>query len=193
MLQVAVDGRHGGAFVILPSEECECKRFGIDLKYAAEELDLTGHIIDFWCACAEAAQKDGYAKAIRSWTLRKATMLLAAEAVGNLSCVDGCVVLNRHLRLCGFGGEIKVSDEVAKDAPRNFTNFLTGEKWEYENFLHGIGGTRHKSAARLCKAHEGILVFIASQDGQLKVLSSDGDKVNAFGPLDVTRTPVGMG
>ena len=153
-------------------------------------------MIDLWCACAEAAQKhlpDGYTNAIGSWTRRKATMLLAAEAVGNLSCVDGCVVLNRRLQLCGFGGEIQVSDQAAKDAPRKFTNFKTGEEWEYEEFLRGIGGTRHKSAARLCKAHDGILVFIASQDGQLKVFSSDGENVNAFGPLDVTRAPVGMG
>jgi len=68
----------------------------------------------------------------------------------------------------------------------------TGEEWKYEDFLKGIGGTRHMSAARLCKAHDDLLVFIMSQDGELKVFSSDGDKVNAFGPLDVTRAPVGM-
>jgi hypothetical protein len=196
ILRVAVDGNHGGAFVIIPSDSCECEPFDIHLKYVASELDLSAHMIEFWCACAEAAHKqlqDGYTNAIRSWTRRKAIMLLAAEAVGNLSCIDGCVVLNRRLQLCGFGGEIKVSDQAAKEAPRNFTDYKTGEEWEYEVFLRGIGGTRHKSAARLCKAHDGILVFIASQDGQFKVFSSNEDKVNAFGPLDVTRAPVGMG
>lgn len=177
MLRVAVDARHGGAFVLIPCESRDCKPFDIHPKYVARELDLTGHIIDFWCACEEAAQTDRYANVIRSWTLRKATKLLAAEAVGNLSCVDGCVVLNRRLQLCGFGGEIQVSDQDAKDAPRDFTNFKTGEKWEYEDFLSGIGGTRHKSAARLCKVHDGILVFIASQDGQLKVFSSVGTRL----------------
>ena len=195
MLRVGVDARHGGTFVIIPSDSCECDSYDIHLKYVARDLDLGVHMIDFWCACAETTRKrlqDGYTRAIRSWTFHKTNMLLAAEAVGNLSCVDGCVVLNRRLQLCGFGGEIQVSDQAAKDAPRSFTDYKTGKEWKYDDFLKGIGGTRHKSAARLCKAHDGLLVFIMSQDGELKVFSSDGDKVNAFGPLDVTRAPVGM-
>jgi hypothetical protein len=188
MLRVAVDARHGGTFVIIPSDSCDCASYGIHLKYAAKDLDLGRDMIAFWSACADAARKDlkdGYTQAIRSWTHRKARMLIAAEAVGNLSCVDGCVVLNRRLQLCGFGGEIQVSDQQAREAPRSFKNYKTGEQWEYESFLKGIGGTRNKSAARLCKAYDGILVFIVSQDGELKVFSSDADKVNAFGPVDI--------
>lgn len=188
MLRVAVDARHGGTFVIIPSDSCDSVSYGIHLEYAAKDLDLGRDMIAFWSACADAARKDlkdGYTQAIRSWTHRKARMLIAAEAVGNLSCVDGCVVLNRRLQLCGFGGEIQVSDQQAREAPRSFKNYKTGEQWEYESFLKGIGGTRHKSAARLCKAYDGILVFIVSQDGELKVFSSDADKVNAFGPVDV--------
>ncbi len=75
-------------------------------------------------------------------------------------------------------------------------NYMTGEEWDYDSFLKGIGGTRHKSAARLCKAFDGVLAFIVSQDGELKVLFSDAEKVNAFGPVDVPfpghEPPVGM-
>jgi hypothetical protein len=48
----------------------------------------------------------------------------------------------------------------------------------------------------LCKAFDGVLAFIVSQDGELKIISSDGEKVNAFGPVDVPfpgdEPPVGM-
>ena len=102
-------------------------------------------------------------------------------------------MLNRRLQLCGFGGEITVTDEVARNAPRKFTDYKTGEEWDYDGFLRGIGGTRHKSAARLCKTHDGILNFVVSQDGQFKVFSSADGSVDAFGPLDITRAPVGRG
>jgi hypothetical protein len=188
MLRVAVNGRHGGAFVIIPSDSCDSSSYDIKPKYLAQDLDLGLDMIMFWSACADAARKhlkNGYDDAIRGWTTRKAKMLLDAEAVGNLSCVDGCVILNRRLQLCGFGGEIQVSDEEAQGKPSKFTNYATGEEWEYKSFLKEIGGTRHRSAARLCKAHEGVLVFIVSQDGELKAFSSDADKVYAFGPLDL--------
>lgn len=193
MLRVAVDARHGGAFVIIPSKARDCRPFDIQPKYEVDKLDLASHIIDFGCACAKV-QGDGYRReSILSWTRSKATMLLAAEAVGNLSCVDGCVVLNQHLELCGFGAVIDVSDDDAKCAEREFTNYKSGEIWEHESFLREIGGTRHQSAAKLCKAHDNMLIFIASQDGQLKLFSSSGNAVNAFGPLDVTTAPIGLG
>ncbi len=199
MLRVAVDACHGGTFVIIPTDLCDSDSYDIRLKYTAKDLDFGLDMIGFYCACVDAARKhlkDGYERAIDSWTHLKARMLIAAETVGNLSCVDGCVVLNRRLQLCGFGGEILVSDEKARQSPRRFENYMTGEAWNYDSFLKGIGGTRHKSAARLCKAFDGVLAFIVSQDGELKILSSDAEKVNAFGPVDVPfaghQPPVGM-
>ncbi len=64
-------------------------------------------------------------------------------------------------------------------------DYKTGEKWEYKSLLEEIGGTRHQSAVRLCKAHRNMLVFIVSQDGDLKVFSSGTDKAHAFGPINV--------
>jgi hypothetical protein len=186
MLRVAVEARHGGAFVIIPSDSCNPLDFGIKPKYQAEDLDLGADMVRFWSACAAAQRKyeqQGYTDAIRQCNVTRAKMLTDAEAVGNLSCVDGCVVLNRRLQLCGFGANIGVSEEEAKGAPRPFMDQEAGEEWKYETFMNGIGGTRHQSAARLCKAHAGVLVFIASQDGELKTFYSDEDKVSAFGPL----------
>ncbi len=188
MLRVAIDARHGGAFVIIPSNSFDSDPYNIDLKYPAQDLDLGQDMIAFWSACADAQRKksiDEYRRAIRMWTFKKANMLIAAEAVGNLSCVDGCVVLNRRLQLCGFGGVIKVSEDQALKSTIDFENYKTGEKWEYKSLLEEIGGTRHQSAVRLCKAHRNMLVFIVSQDGDLKVFSSGTDKAHAFGPINV--------
>ena len=114
-------------------------------------------------------------------------MLVDAKAVGNLSAVDGCVVLDRHLRVLGFGGIIQVSESDAKTSNRPFQNAVSGEEWPYDEFMKGIGGTRHQSAARLCRVHQGVLVFVVSQDGDLKLLCSDREppQVNGYGPLDL--------
>ncbi len=195
MLRVAVENRHGGTFVITPSDSCDTAPYNIDLKYAARSCDLGLDMIAFWSACANAQRSnliENHTQAIRRWNTCKAKLLADAEAVGNLSFVDGCVVLTRHLQLCGFGGEIQVSDKQASEAPRVFKDYLTNEQWEYDSFIKEIGGTRHKSAARLCKAHGGMLVFIVSQDGDLKAFSSDATKVNAFGPLDLPSVGINL-
>jgi hypothetical protein len=114
-------------------------------------------------------------------------MLTEAEVAGNLSGADGCVVLNRKLQVCGFGGEILVSDDDAQMAIRPFTDVASGDEWSYDDFMKGIGGTRHKSAARLCRAHPNVLVFVVSQNGDLKLFYSNEKQVNGFGPLDLPK------
>jgi hypothetical protein len=110
-------------------------------------------------------------------------MLTRAELIGNFSCVDGCVVLNRHLQLRGFGSEIKITDVDLEKSPRRFKDLKTGKVLKGSKFLGGIGGTRHKSAARLCKLHAGVVVIVVSQDGELRVFSSNKNSVNGFGPI----------
>ena len=113
-----------------------------------------------------------------------ARLLTHADIVGNMSCVDGCVVLNRRLQVCGFGSEIKITDGELSNSPRAFKNLKTGGNWSNREFFDGIGGTRHKSAARLCMAHAAVLVFVISQDGEFRVFSSNTECAYAFGPID---------
>jgi hypothetical protein len=185
ILRVAVEARHGGAFVILPSG-CDPKTFQIDIKYPASDLDLGLDVVNFWIACVEYLREEPKSQSLlRRCTVLRTKMLTDAEAVGNLSGVDGCVVLDRRLQLCGFGGVISVSEEAAQQSVRAFRNVKSGEEWGYNQFMKEIGGTRHKSAARLCKVHPGVLVFVVSQDGDLKSFCSDDRQINAFGPLDL--------
>jgi hypothetical protein len=183
----AVDARRGGAFVFLPGEGSDPASFGVHPKYATTSPDLGADIVSFWEECYGAShgtRHNGHTQAGRRWMVSWARLLTHADIVGNLSCVDGCVVLNRRLQVCGFGSEIKITDSQQKNSPRAFKNFKTGEVWPDREFFDGIGGTRHKSAARLCKAHEGVVAFVVSQDGELRVFSSNTKSVYAFGPID---------
>jgi hypothetical protein len=112
-------------------------------------------------------------------------MMMDAETLGNMSMVDGCVVLDRSLRGRAFGTEIVVPDGDARQSPRAFRNVISYEEWAYDDFMHGIGGTRHRSAARLCRVYPNVIVFVVSQDGEFKIICSDDGQVNAFGPLDL--------
>ena len=39
MLQTAVDARHGGTFIFLPSNACDASKYGISLLYRTSDLD----------------------------------------------------------------------------------------------------------------------------------------------------------
>ena len=189
--RIAVDARRGGAFVFLPGEGSDAASFGLHPKYATTSPDLGADIVSFWEECYGASQgtrHDGSTQAGRRWMASWARLLTHADTVGNLSCVDGCVVLNRRLQVCGFGSEIRITDEQLKNSPLNFKNFKTGGVWPDREFFDGIGGMRHKSAAALCKAHANVLVFVISQDGELRVFSSNTTSAYAFGPVD-THSP----
>jgi hypothetical protein len=185
MLRTAVEARHGGAFVLLPGETPDPWAFDIHVKYLASHLDLGLDAVNFWLGCVDYARSNADESLLRHSVVLRTKMLTDAEFAGNLSAVDGCVVLNRRLQVCGFGGEIRVSDKQAREARRVFRDAKSGEEWPYDEFTGGIGGTRHKSAARLCKAHPNVLAFVVSQDGDLKLFASDDAKVNGFGPLDL--------
>lgn len=193
-VRFAVEARRGGAFVFLPDKAADAASFDVHPKYSTTSPDLGSDVVNFWekcfpfwktsCLASELAKPNKYNLAIQNWLFSRTRMLTHADVVGNLSCVDGCVVLNRRLQVCGFGAEIRITDERLKNSPRAFKNFKTGEVWPDAEFLGGIGGTRHKSAARLCKAHPGVVVVVVSQDGDIRVFSSNADSVYGFDSLD---------
>jgi DNA integrity scanning protein DisA with diadenylate cyclase activity len=82
----------------------------------------------------------------------------------------------------GFGGVIGLGEFDAKvvDSPRKLKNVKTGAIHD-DSEIASLGlGTRHRSAFRLCKAHANSLVFVVSQDGDLRVFFSDDEFVYGF-------------
>src|SRR5262249_10845212 len=94
-------------------------------------------------------------------------------SVGALSATDGCVVLDRTLTLHGFGGSI----EIKEDSCESKKVLHLQESGEVSPQLLATFGERHKSAYRLCQCVPGTLAFVISQDGDLRVFSSDDDAV----------------
>lgn len=167
VLSTTVQHRHGGAFAVLP---VDISRAPIHLTYPAERLDLMKAALRFWECCFDPEKIVGGADArsrAQSWESSRRRMFSAARALADLANVDGCVVLDRRLRLFGFGGEIRVGErDVAgyRVFAAHPETLAEQEPIEMERF-----GTRHRSASRLCAAVPGALVFVISQDGDLRV------------------------
>ncbi|MGE3541075.1 MAG: putative sensor domain DACNV-containing protein [Candidatus Tectimicrobiota bacterium] len=187
-LQLAMDKRHGGTFVILPTSSSDFTAFHLATRYKATSLDIGAAILDLWKACVHAGRlrdQVGYSSAVAICHRYEAQLWTKVDVLANLSAVDGCVILNRSLQLCGFGAEIQVADDEARTTPRHFRTWDSQDVIDYELFMQYIGGTRHRSAARLCQVHDGMITLVVSQDGELRIFCTDGD-VYGFGPLDTT-------
>ncbi len=181
VLTSTIDKQHGGAFVILPTEG-NLKNHSIRCKYPAQ-MQFGENILRFWQSCVSHARaEDGreHEKAIDKWNRCREILFSKAEILAGLSSVDGCVVLNRNLQVLGFGGEIRVDNEMVKTAPRLLRNIKTNQPMENE--LEQMG-TRHRSAYRLVKVYPGVIVFVISQDGDLRIFCSDESNVFGFDRL----------
>src|SRR5207302_1530207 len=82
------------------------------------------------------------AEAARGWSRHRHRLFSAARALGHLSAVDGCVVLDRELNLLGFGGEIRVDNARLQQASRVFAHYSTRRPRPEEELRRF--GTRHK-------------------------------------------------
>jgi len=161
VLYIAQNLRHGGAFVIRPTGEVG----GIEIKRPTTGLHL-GEVL--------VSHLNGVVEESGTFSSGRYSLLDRAATLAHLSTVDGCVVLDRSLRLQGFAGHIQVDDEYLGSQSRAFTNG-TSELRSQED-LRTLGA-RHNSAFRLCKAYPHQLVFVISQDGDVRLFSSDEKQV----------------
>lgn len=85
-----------------------------------------------------------------------------------LSRVDGLVLMNKYLRVRGFGVEIKTSsppEKVVVSTTRSASETSLQEV-QYTHF-----GTRHRSMMRYCWKYPGSVGFVMSQDGDVRVMT----------------------
>jgi hypothetical protein len=168
VLREAVRLRHGGAFVIVPGS----RRAPLELKYPTEPLPLGGELAELWLSLARACRLLGgdlAAEALEQTRVRRHQLWSTAASVGQLSAHDGCVVLDRQMTVHGFGGTIETA---AAAAARTYADSWTNAPLPEEQLLARFGH-RHRSAFLLCKAVANAVAFVISQDGDLRVFSSD--------------------
>ncbi len=104
------------------------------------------------------------------------------DAIGELSAVDGALVLDDQLSVLGFGAKLHLE---AADFTVSVWNALTGPVGEG---LHvaDLGGMRHQSAARFVHEHSGAIAIVVSQDRRvtLFVWKDDARTVGAVRGLE---------
>jgi hypothetical protein len=156
ILHMAQNLRHGGAFVIRPTGSVD----GIEIKRPTTGLHLGEALV---------AHLNGVVEDPGVLSSGRYSLLTRATSLAHLSTVDGCVVLDRSLQLHGFAGHIQVDDEYLRNQSRTFTNEMAVRSQEALKAL----GARHNSAFRICKAYPHQLAFVISQDGDMRLFSSD--------------------
>lgn len=185
VLTFTLEARHGGAFVILPELGCTPQdvshRYGIQCNFPGSGglglvfADLLGACDDV----REAQTAEQREETRDRWSGALQSLDALAKCVADLTNVDGCVVLDWQLNVLGFGGEIRVPDS---DVRLPLVLPETGEVLAGGETPHL--GTRHRSAARLCQAHPDLLVFVISQDSELRLYASDHAATRRYDALD---------
>lgn len=178
---------HGGSLIFLPddAEGVDTAAQWIDCKYTAAP-DVAGQRFGSLLQsilrrvgqlCGESATLDEAWRIFRESSdaeldrLEEAFFELA-RLFSDLMQVDGALVLDKRVRLIGFGGEIRVDRNV----------FLVGHAQDLEG-THIVpwnvqgDGTRHRSVYRLCSVEPETIGFVISQDSQVRMIANVDDSV----------------
>ena len=96
-----------------------------------------------------------------------------ANLLADLMSVDGAVVLTKQLAVVGFGIEVYAPQLVLPQVYRALDAAATQLRAEPADH----GGTRHRAAYRLCRAEPESMAIVVSQDGGVRFVHAQADKV----------------
>jgi hypothetical protein len=183
---------HGGAVVLIPSRDVPWLSDDLESSNGVAALSLTEYSVQHLVACVECHEPNDLSDAFSPQRIDRSLqtrgrLAMAARTIGELASVDGCVVLDQSLSVINFGTKINCSREQAEESPIKYVNAGTNAVLELHE-LEKQGGTRLRTALWLCKARPNVIVFVVSQDQNLKVLWSDDKSAFAFGPLDLSTS-----
>jgi hypothetical protein len=172
---------HGGALVITPPFDSEANPTDISIKYRFDAKgsncvrDATDELVAAQQRFEDATLQHGSGSGNASMLLslyessvdaQRQLLTKLLQSVGELSRIDGAVVMDTDMRVHGFGAKLSgtqghfavtVLDAIAKTAS--------------EMSVSDIGGMRHQSAARFVNRNPDSMVVVASQDGRLTLFT----------------------
>lgn len=169
LLKSTIKMAHGGAFAVLPTGVDHANDLPEEwagrllVTYPTARTDLTASIAEYVHA------RWGTSQRARHTSLQ--TLTDTADAVSMLSATDGFVILNRTLRVLGFGTKV-VWDEDFPSTCVEVDEMLCPNGGE---FRLKRAGTRHIAGYMLCRSLPGTHVFVISQDAELRVFFTDHD------------------
>jgi hypothetical protein len=96
-----------------------------------------------------------------------------SRLIGNLTAIDGAVVLDKRLGLLGFGAEVSAELPSPKYVwQANDTEGRQRDPYDIENV-----GTRHRAAFRFVNDHPGGLAIVVSHDGGVTFVANRQQEV----------------
>jgi hypothetical protein len=187
------NSHHGGTLIFVPPElasELEGKNQSISFKYRFHESPARSRfrllLLQIMEQLAILYSKEGkgndgkpigwreYAKSRNeALTVLDESIFEMAYLIASLSTVDGAVLVTKRWELLGFGGEILCPDADIPYVARALD--LEGENVIMESAV-GVG-TRHRSVYRFCNDHHEAIGIVASQDGDVRIVTYKDDCV----------------
>ena len=177
VLKRAVEMAHGGAFAVLPTDADTGRDLPagwsslIKITYGTLEPNLFGEVESYVQA------RWGRSSTARHIALQKVKD--AAVEIAHASATDGFVVLNRRLLMLGFGVKAIWDEGIPSECPE------VDERLELSGKFHlARAGTRHTAGYMLCRSVPDAVVFVVSQDGDLRMFfTTDLGEVRVTAPL----------
>jgi hypothetical protein len=137
---------------ISESERVNSKAHEISISFIENQsATLSDHFFPYYHESASVHRE------LVNSTLRK---------IGQLSAVDGAVVIDDQFNVLGFGAFLSTRPEIFDVLTLNAIDGVT-----QTIPVADVGGTRHQSSAKYVFAHRQAAAFVASQDGRLSVFA----------------------
>ena len=178
---------HGGSVVFLPEGEAglDAATRWIDCKYTAEADDAGlryRHLMQSIIRRVGELTPQG-STAEHAWEIFRSSadeeldqleeaFFELARFLSDLMQVDGVLVLDRKVRVIGFGGEIRVDRNVFQVSQSHDLEAIHLTDWNVQ-----ADGTRHRSVYRLCSVEPEVIGFVISQDSNVRLIVNVNDNV----------------
>jgi hypothetical protein len=191
--------RHGGAILLLPEG---ASLDGLNVKYPlayGRLADALAHHLSS-SAMQEITQDIIFQELDQDAETLDMTLYLDNAIAGNeledlsreidsvawfialLTRLDGLVVFNHELCVCGFGAVIETQDE-----PPKVVQAISAPGGRVKHLDYTAFGTRHRSMMRACWATKGSVGFVVSQDGMVRAMTASETQVVVWPDLMLQR------
>ena len=190
--------RHGGGLVIVPRADFDHSNVKYRIHYDRLSSAVVGLVRTHLLRAQNSTALMEAAKAETAGNLyatlsalrnvhnelehRKEEVLGSLRWIAALSCVDGVVLMDKHLAVHGFGVELQADSNLAEV-------YMAGDAEAKPSRLRRVEitqfGTRHRAMMRYCFERLGSLGFAISQDGGIQAMMRIGDQLIAWENINV--------
>jgi hypothetical protein len=184
LVRMILSDGHGGAILIVPSEDGEWTKSLEPFPYRLKTPDSTvrdairknllemtnqGKVLE---ELSQAPLADDLKNRLIEGLLQNRNQQsLPIGAIASLAKVDGAVVMTRDMQLLGFGAKIKFRQHEQEDVPICMFKPTPCAQKIVPSHLEDLGGMRHQSAARFIAANKDAVAIIVSQDRHISVMN----------------------